>query len=86
MAISVHSSSSTTYALRTNTVVTAPASISNGDILVASMFIALQTTAPTPTAPAGWSTFGTNTAVTDPGGFNGRFWIFWKRAASESGN
>ena len=86
MAIAVHSSSSTTYASRTNTTVTAPASISDGDILVCTIFAGAATTAPTVTGPTGWTAFGTATSVTDGSSFNAKFWTFWKRAASESGN
>ena len=86
MAIALRSQSSTTYASRTNTVVTAPASISDGDILVCAIVGAAQTTAPTITGPTGWTAFGTATSVLDGGSFNAKYWLFWKRAASESGS
>ena len=86
--IALRSSSSTTYASRTNTVLTAPAGIVDGDILVCAIVAAAAGAgaAPTVTGPTGWTAFGTPTNVTDPGNFNARYWLFWKRAASESGN
>jgi hypothetical protein len=87
MPIAFRSGSSTTLATRTNTTVTAPAGIVDGDILVATQLTGANPTAPTPTSPAGWSaSFGTNTSITDGVSFNGKFYIFWKRAIGESGN
>ena len=73
---------STTYAARTNTTITAPASIADGDILLME-FVRYGTAAPT--FPAGW------TIVTD---FPYQYtddtlldvWWLWKRASGESGN
>ena len=85
MAIAFRSLTSTGYASRTNTVLTAPAGLADGDILLCALVTALTGTAPTPTAAAGFSQIGTATSVT-AGGFNGKLWLYWKRAASESGS
>lgn len=86
MAVAIRSQTSTTYASRTNTVLTAPTGLANNDILLAFIFSAAQTTGPVPTPPTGFTQIGTSTSVTDGGGFNGKFSVFWKRAASESGS
>ena len=76
----------TSYGTRTNLTMAAPAGIVDNDILIAQIFTGSGTTAPTPTTLAGWTIFGINTNVTDTGGFNGKMWLYWKRASSESGN
>ncbi|CDM57664.1 putative mannose-sensitive agglutinin [Rhizobium favelukesii] len=89
MAIAFRSISSTTYASRANTAVTAPAGIVNGDILIAIIFLGQSGgTAPTaPTAPSGFTQIGTGTSVTESGNsFSALFGVYWKRAASESGS
>lgn len=87
MAIAIRSVGTIlTYGTRTNSTLVAPASIANGDILVAAIYTESNPTAPTPSAPGGWSTLGSTTSVTDPGGFNEKFSVWWKRCASESGN
>lgn len=86
MAIAFRSLTSITYASRTNTTLAAPSGLTNGDILVAGFITAKAAGAPTPTPPAGFTAFGTETTVTDLAGFNGKLYIFWKRAASESGS
>ena len=75
---------STTYASRTNTTVTAPAGILNNDILIGTIFLGLNPTAPTPTAPSGF-TLISSTNVTYQS-FNGKMFVYWKRASSESGS
>ena len=86
MAIAFRSLTSLAYASRTNTTLTAPAGLADGDILIALIITAKATTAPTPTPPAGFTSFGAVTSVTDAGSFNGRMHVFWKRAAAESGS
>ena len=81
--IAFRSVASTTYAQRTNTTVNKPAGTSDNDILIAGLFVGATGTAPTPTAPAGWTQIGTASSVTDIPGFNGTFRVFWKRAAGE---
>jgi hypothetical protein len=75
--------SNTTYASRTNTTVTAPAGIADDDILVLFMFLGVVGGAPTPTPPSGFTQIGSGTDVTDPGNFNGKSYVWWKRASSE---
>lgn len=86
----VASSSSTTYASRTNTTVTAPTGIANDDILLAAIFTGRTDSNGgllTPTPPSGFTLID-STAVSDLSGdkFNGGFFLYWKRAASESGS
>lgn len=83
--IAFRSLTNTSYGSATNTVLSAPAGLANGDILVALIVTATGGTPPTPTGPAGFAAFGTATVVND-GSFQGRFSIFWKRASSESGS
>jgi hypothetical protein len=82
--IAFRSLSSTTYASRTNTTVTAPTGIANNDILIAAIFTG-GASPPTPTFPTGFTAID-NTSVSDTGGFIGKFYVAWKRAASESGS
>lgn len=88
MAVNFGSLSNTTYASRTNTTVTAPTGITDGDELYA--FIATTSaggTGPTPTAPAGFSALtGSPTIVADSGGFQLRFSAYKKTASGESGD
>lgn len=87
MAVAYRSQTSTTYASRTNTVLTAPSGLANDDILLAAVFVGANSTAPAVTAPAGFTALtGSPTSRSDSGGFNGRLNLFWKRAASESGS
>lgn len=85
MAVAVRSHSNTTYASRTNTVITAPTGIVDGDILILQHIIGGAGTAPAQTPPAGFQKIGTETSVTD-GSFNVKMAIYWKRASSESGS
>lgn len=87
MALSVATSSSTTYASRTNTTITAPTGIANDDILFAGLFVGAATSAPAVTPPTGFAELTNSpSSVTDGTSFNGKFHLYWKRAASESGN
>lgn len=83
MALAFRSSTSTTYTSRTNTVVTAPGGIVDGDILILTMALVLAAP-PAPTLPAGF------TLLTSRGngvaGLNVNFLVAWKRAAGESGS
>jgi len=69
-----------------STVLTPPAGLANGDILVA-MLITARGTLPiyATTPPAGFTAWGTPTAVND-GGLWAELRMYWKRAASESGS
>lgn len=84
--VTFRSLTSTTYASRTNTVLTAPAGLADDDILIAAIFVGANPSAPAVTPPAGFTLLGTATSVTDPSSFNGKLQIYWKRAASESGS
>ncbi len=92
MSIALHSQSHLGYGSHTNPTVTAPAGITNGDILllVAVTFNA-SGTAPTPSPPAGFtaapgSTGGLLVSAAVTGGDNMRLFAWTKVAASESGN
>lgn len=87
MAVAVRSFTSTTYASRTNTTLTAPSGLADNDILLAAVFVGVSGTAPSVAAPSGFTALpGSPTSVTDVYGFNGKLNVFWKRAASESGS
>lgn len=82
------SDSATTYASRTNTTLTAPAGIQDGDVLVIVFCIGANPSAPTPTPPAGFSA-PTGTwpiTITDLSGFNVKTFVWYKVASGESGN
>lgn len=84
-AAAFRSISSTTYASRTNTIVTAPTGIQNGDILLLVLILGASTP-PTPTLPSGFSVLsGGPTTITDSG-FSVACRLAWKLASSESGN
>lgn len=87
MASAFRSSNATTYASRTNTTLTAPAGIQNGDVLLIVHLTGAVTTAPTATAPSGFNLVsGTYPVSTSAGGFNVRVNIWYKIASGESGN
>lgn len=87
MAVAVRSKTSTTYASRTNTTLAAPSGLADNDILLAGIFVGASGTAPSVAAPSGFTALsGSPTSVTDVYGFQGKFNLFWKRAASESGS
>lgn len=92
MAVALHSQSHLGYGSYTNPTVTAPAGISNGDIL---LLVAVtyngSGTAPTPSPPAGFtaapgSTGGLLVSAAITGGDNMCLFAWTKVAASESGN
>jgi Right handed beta helix region len=89
MAVAVGSTSTLALGNRTNSTVTAPASIANGNLLLA--FVAAGATAgsaPTVTGPAGWTKYsGSPFSMTDAvGTYQMGFNVFWKIASSESGS
>lgn len=77
--------SSTTYASRTNTTVTAPTGIADDDFLLLTVLTAANPTAPAATAPGGFTEIGSSIGVTSAG-FNLVTRSFYKRASGESGN
>lgn len=87
MPPAVASVSNTTYASRTNTTVTAPSGITNGDILLGVLFTGATTTAPTATPPSGFTAVtGSPLVILDGNGFQGRFAVWAKTASGESGS
>ena len=87
MAVAYRSAANGTYGAKTNTTVTAPAGIQDGDVLIFFLFIAISGTPPTPTAPAGFTAItGFPSIQFGLSGFNGRIYGWSKVAASESGN
>lgn len=88
MAISLVSSSSTTYGSNSSTVITAPTGIANDDCLVLYYIQGLGGGAgypSAPTAPSGFTQVGSTVQQND-GNFYLQAYVFIKRAASESGN
>jgi hypothetical protein len=79
------SSSTTTYASRTNTTVTAPTGIQDGDLILLGILTGNNTEAVDPTPPAGF-TLVASTDTSDTPGFNVEMRVYRKTAASESGN
>lgn len=79
--------STTTYANRTNTTITAPAGIQNGDLLILHFFIGVVGAgpAPNPTWPAGFTEIEGVTGQTS-GGFTGGSRLAYKVASGEVGN
>jgi hypothetical protein len=80
--------SNTTYASRTNTTVTAPTGITDGDLLLYSLFLGASSPV-TATAPSGFALPSGGTwpiQVTDGGGFDGVRYVWYKIASGESGN
>lgn len=84
--IAFRSLTSISYGSRSNTTLSPPAGIVDGDILIAVIVTALAGGPPATTPPPGFTVFGTETSVTDSSTFNGRMNIYWKRAASEAGS
>jgi hypothetical protein len=81
----LRSMSSTTYTSRTNTTLTAPTGITNGDVLILAFFIGASGTPPTPTLPAGFTVIQGPTTQND-GSFQGTRRLAWKIASGESGS
>ena len=87
LPVAYRSSNATTYATRTNTTLTAPAGIQNGDLLIIIFDIG-GASPPTPTPPSGFSTipsFSSPLSMT-AGGFTVKMYAWYKFASSESGN
>lgn len=85
---SYRSHQGTTYATRTNTTINAPAGIQDGDEIRLYFILGAATAAgiPTPTFPAGFSTIGGPTTVSQGGNasfFSVRSWLLAKTASSE---
>lgn len=92
MAIAFRSQTSAVFAQPGSGVVTAPAGIQNGDLLVLAVFIGCNDPAPpaTPTPPTGFTaptvTTGTAFPIEVDSGFAGALYVWTKEASSESGN
>lgn len=86
-SVSYRSSSATTYATRTNTTLTAPSGIQDGDLLVIIFDIG-GAPPPTPTPPAGFSALPSFSSPIPmiTGGFTVNMYAWYKFASSESGN
>ena len=83
-ATALRSMSNTTYASRTNTTITAPSGIADGDILILS-FILGGASPPSATLPAGFTLLqGPNTRTVS--GFSVIRRLAWKYASGESGD
>lgn len=86
MAVSLPlGSTSLAYASRTNSTLTAPASIANGDVLFAVIGLGAASP-PTPTAPTGWTLLTGFPTTRTQLSFSVTDRMYWKLAASESGN
>ena len=84
---SVASVSNTTYATRTNTTVTAPSGITDGDLLLLFAITAADPAAPAVTPPAGFTLWeGTWPQPITDGFFVIATSLYYKYASSESGN
>jgi hypothetical protein len=77
--------SSVAYASHTNTVVTAPTGIVDGDILILGFAVGAASP-PSVTLPAGFTLVGGSAQRAGAGGFNVDQYVAWKRASSESGS
>lgn len=80
--------SNTTYASRTNTTVTAPSGIQNGDTLFFALFVGRAGSYNTATPPAGFSALsgGTWPMQSNDTSFFASIYIWYKIASGESGN
>lgn len=85
---SVVSTSSTTYASRTNTTVTAPAGISNGHLLLGISVYGKASPHPSVTAPSGWNLLSPfpNTTTDASISFELGIYCHYKVASGESGD
>ena len=86
MAVAVRSSSSTSYASRTNTVLSAPSGLANNDILFCALAVGASGASPAVTPPTGFTELSISPTTLTASGFYIKFHIYWKRAASKSGN
>lgn len=86
MAVAYRSSNVVKYATRTNTVITAPSGIQDGDILFIVFDIG-GSSLPSVTPPSGFVAVPGYTPVTNTdAGFSVKTYAWWKAASSESGN
>ena len=72
----------TTYASRTNTTITKPTGVADGDVMIMMFIIGAAGTPPTPTLPAGWTVIQGPTTQS-AGGFQVTRRLAWKVASSE---
>jgi hypothetical protein len=79
---SLRSLATTTYASRTNTTISAPAGLADGDVMIMAFVIGAAGTPPTPTLPAGWTVIQGPTTQTS-GGFQVTRRLAWKVASGE---
>lgn len=90
MACVIQSTSALAEGVRTNSTVTAPSGIVNGDILVYGLKIAGASGGPTATPPSGFLAWNNLPAAWDGSGISDtyglRIYFWYKVAASESGN
>lgn len=87
MGADFRSGSSVNYGLRTNTTITAPAGIQNGDVLLLIFEIGANPTPPTPTPPAGFTALaGFPLTRSDGNGFTVNTYAWRKIANAESGD
>lgn len=89
MAVAFAAISSTTYASRTNTTVPAAAlgAIANDDLLLLLVLTGAGTASPDVTPPTGFTICpGTWPTSVEGGGFNVRYWAYFKIANNESGD
>lgn len=87
MAIALRSATVGSTGSAANTVLAAPGTIVNGDILIAGIVTSKSSSGggATVTAPAGFTQIGTDLTY-NSGGFITVLTLWWKRAASESGS
>jgi hypothetical protein len=87
MAADFRSSNSTTYASRTNTTITAPSGIVNGDVLLLYWLVGVAGARPSPTPPSGFAAVtGSYPFTINDGSFFVDCFIWYKIAASEAGD
>lgn len=89
MSVALRSYSNTSYAGSNSCVIPPPAGLTDNDILLALLFVGGSNGNETPlkvVPPAGFTEVGTYLAGQDNSGFVGLCYVFWKRAASESGS
>jgi hypothetical protein len=88
MAVAVGSTSALTYATRINSTITAPASIANGDLLVAVLHVGNASLTPlTVTPPTGFSAIPNDpTTGNEPDPYSIATHVYTRIAASESGS
>jgi hypothetical protein len=91
MAVAVGSTSTVALGSRTNTSVTAPSGIADGNLLLTFMFAGDggDQVGPTVTPPAGWAVASGSPhslVMASDTGYGSHLWVFWKIASGESGS